>query len=63
MSTLRSMARLAAMVRYFLTRLATAIPTLFIIVSVAFFAMRAAPGTVPAQTEARREELSDGAKR
>ena len=44
MSTLRSMARLAAMVRYFLTRLATAIPTLFIIVTITFFAMRAAPG-------------------
>lgn len=44
MSTLRSMARLAAMVRYFLTRFATAIPTLFIIVTITFFAMRAAPG-------------------
>jgi oligopeptide transport system permease protein len=32
------------MVRYFLTRLATAIPTLFIIVTITFFAMRAAPG-------------------
>jgi len=38
------MARLAAMVRYFLTRLATAIPTLFIIVTITFFVMRAAPG-------------------
>jgi oligopeptide transport system permease protein len=44
LSTSRSMARLASMVRYFLTRLATAIPTLFIIVTIAFFAMRAAPG-------------------
>jgi oligopeptide transport system permease protein len=44
LSTLRSMARLAAMVRYFLTRFATAIPTLFIIVTITFFAMRAAPG-------------------
>jgi oligopeptide transport system permease protein len=32
------------MVRYFLTRLATAIPTLFIIVTITFFVMRAAPG-------------------
>ncbi len=38
------MARLAAMVRYFLTRLATAIPTLFVIVTITFFGMRAAPG-------------------
>jgi len=32
------------MVRYFLMRLATAVPTLFIIVTLAFFIMRAAPG-------------------
>ncbi len=38
------MARLAAMVRYFLMRLATAIPTLLTIVSLTFFIMRAAPG-------------------
>ena len=38
------MARLAPMVRYFLTRIATAIPTLFVIVTICFFAMRAAPG-------------------
>ncbi len=38
------MARLAAMVRYFLMRLATAIPTLLIIVTITFFIMRAAPG-------------------
>ena len=38
------MARLAAMVRYFLMRLATAIPTLLIIVTLTFFMMRAAPG-------------------
>jgi oligopeptide transport system permease protein len=44
LSTVRPVARLAAMVRYFLTRLATAIPTLFIIVTITFFAMRAAPG-------------------
>jgi len=30
--------------RYFLTRLAGAIPTLFIIVTIAFFLIRAAPG-------------------
>jgi oligopeptide transport system permease protein len=44
LSTLRPIARLAAMVRYFLMRLATAIPTLFIIVTLTFFIMRAAPG-------------------
>jgi oligopeptide transport system permease protein len=44
LSTVRPVARLASMVRYFLTRLATAIPTLFIIVTITFFAMRAAPG-------------------
>ena len=32
------------MIRYFLTRLAGAIPTLFIIVTATFFLMRAAPG-------------------
>jgi oligopeptide transport system permease protein len=44
LSTLRPIARLAAMVRYFLMRLATAVPTLFITVTLAFFIMRAAPG-------------------
>ena len=44
MSTLRSIDRLAAMFRYFLSRLAGAIPTLFVIVTVAFFLIRAAPG-------------------
>ena len=44
MSTSRSIDRLAAMIRYFLSRLAGAIPTLFIIVTVTFFLMRAAPG-------------------
>ena len=44
MSTSRSIDRLAAMIRYFLTRLAGAIPTLLIIVTVTFFLMRAAPG-------------------
>src|SRR5712671_3587784 len=32
------------MLRYFLTRLAGAIPTLFVIVTIAFFLIRAAPG-------------------
>src|SRR5580698_1992543 len=32
------------MLRYFLTRLAGAVPTLFVIVTVTFFLMRAAPG-------------------
>jgi oligopeptide transport system permease protein len=41
---MRSIARLAAMLRYFLTRLASAVPTLFIIVTAAFFLMRLAPG-------------------
>jgi len=44
LSTSRSIDRLAAMMRYFLTRLAGAIPTLLIIVTVTFFLMRAAPG-------------------
>ena len=44
MSTSRSIDRLAAMIRYFLSRLAGAIPTLFLIVTVTFFLMRAAPG-------------------
>ena len=44
MSTSRSIDRLAAMIRYFLTRLAGAIPTLLIIVTLTFFLMRAAPG-------------------
>jgi len=38
------MARLTAMVRYLMTRLAMAIPTLFVIVTITFFGMRAAPG-------------------
>jgi oligopeptide transport system permease protein len=44
LSTSRSIDRLAAMIRYFLVRLAGAIPTLFIIVTATFFLMRAAPG-------------------
>jgi len=38
------MARLTAMVRYLMPRLAMAIPTLFVIVTLTFFGMRAAPG-------------------
>jgi oligopeptide transport system permease protein len=44
LSTLRSTDRLAVMFRYFLTRLASAVPTLFIIITATFFLMRAAPG-------------------
>jgi oligopeptide transport system permease protein len=44
LSTMRSMARLPAMLRYFLSRLASAIPTLFLIITATFFLMRAAPG-------------------
>jgi oligopeptide transport system permease protein len=57
LSTLRSVARLAAMVRYFLTRLATAIPTLFIIVTITFFVMRAAPGGPFDQEQALPPEI------
>jgi oligopeptide transport system permease protein len=51
------MARLGAMVRYFLTRLATAIPTLFIIVTITFFVMRAAPGGPFDQEQALPPEI------
>ena len=44
MSTLRSVARLSKVIRYFFTRLAGAIPTLLIIITATFFLMRAAPG-------------------
>lgn len=44
MSTMRSMARLPAMLRYFLSRLGSAVPTLFLIVTATFFLMRLAPG-------------------
>ncbi len=44
MSTLRSIDRLSLVIRYFLTRLAGAVPTLFVIVSITFFLIRAAPG-------------------
>jgi oligopeptide transport system permease protein len=45
------------MVRYFLTRLATAIPTLFIIVTITFFVMRAAPGGPFDQEQALPPEI------
>ncbi len=41
---MRSIDRLDAMLRYFLTRLAGAVPTLFVIVTMTFFLIRAAPG-------------------
>jgi len=44
LSTLRSIDRLQEVIRYFLKRLAGAIPTLLAIVTIAFFLMRAAPG-------------------
>lgn len=44
MSTLRSNARLAVMGRYFVKRVAGAVPTLFIIITLAFFLIRIAPG-------------------
>ncbi len=44
MSTLRSVDRLSLVIRYFLTRLAGAVPTLFVIVTITFFLIRAAPG-------------------
>ena len=44
MSTWRAIDRLRAMLRYFLSRLAGAIPTLFVIVTISFFMIRAAPG-------------------
>jgi len=44
LSTLRSIDRLERMLRYFLIRLAGAVPTLFIIVTLSFFLIRAAPG-------------------
>ena len=44
MSTWRAIDRLGAMLRYFLSRLAGAIPTLFVIITISFFMIRAAPG-------------------
>src|ERR1700738_1970206 len=45
------------MLRYFLTRLAGAIPTLFIIVTIAFFLIRAAPGGPFDQEQALPPEI------
>jgi oligopeptide transport system permease protein len=44
LSTSRSIVRLSPVLRYFLTRLAGAVPTLFVIVTITFFLIRAAPG-------------------
>jgi oligopeptide transport system permease protein len=44
LSTSRSTDRLNLVLRYFLTRLAGAVPTLFVIVTITFFLIRAAPG-------------------
>jgi oligopeptide transport system permease protein len=44
LSTSRSIDRLSLVLRYFLTRLAGAVPTLFVIVTITFFLIRAAPG-------------------
>src|SRR6201996_582587 len=51
------MARLGAMGRYFLTRLAGAIPTLLIIVTATFFLMRAAPGGPFDQEQSLQPEI------
>ena len=45
------------MLRYFLTRLAGAIPTLFVIVTLAFFLIRAAPGGPFDQEQALPPEI------
>jgi oligopeptide transport system permease protein len=52
------MDRLAAMTRYFLTRLAGAIPTLLIIVTLTFFLIRAAPGGPFDQEQAVPPEIA-----
>jgi oligopeptide transport system permease protein len=57
LSTSRSIDRLAAMFRYFLSRLTGAIPTLFIIVTATFFLMRAAPGGPFDQEQALPPEI------
>ena len=45
------------MTRYFFTRLAGAIPTLFIIITITFFLMRAAPGGPFDQEQALAPEI------
>jgi oligopeptide transport system permease protein len=55
--------RLAAMLRYFLRRLAGAIPTLFIIVTLSFFLVRAAPGGPFDEEQALPPEITANLKR
>ncbi len=45
------------MVRYFLKRLAGAVPTLFIIITIGFFLIRAAPGGPFDQEQALPPEI------
>src|ERR1700685_2834629 len=51
------------MIRYFLSRLAGAIPTLFIIVTITFFLMRAAPGGPFDQEQALAPEIKANLER
>ncbi len=51
------------MTRYFLTRLAGAVPTLFIIVTITFFLMRAAPGGPFDQEQALAPEIKANLQR
>jgi oligopeptide transport system permease protein len=57
LSTLRPIDRLVAMFRYFLSRLAGAVPTLFVIVTIAFFLIRTAPGGPFDQEQALPPEI------
>jgi oligopeptide transport system permease protein len=63
LSTLRSKARLAAMGRYFLKRVAGAVPTLFIIITAAFFLIRIAPGGPFDQEQALAPEIKANLQR
>ena len=51
------------MTRYFFTRLAGAIPTLFIIITITFFLMRAAPGGPFDQEQALAPEIKANLQR
>src|SRR5271170_5069274 len=51
------------MTRYFLTRLAGAIPTLFVIITITFFLMRAAPGGPFDQEQALAPEIKANLER
>jgi oligopeptide transport system permease protein len=51
------------MMRYFFTRLASAIPTLFIIITITFFLMRAAPGGPFDQEQALAPEIEANLQR